>query len=99
MKNNLHLKEPEIKAQINMRRLKWKSRKSTRKLKRNRKPGKCPKFKEVRSSSISPEPEQEIQETRTVSLLPLENVKLAWSDLLVAYQVEDEDDEDGRGGG
>ena len=45
---------------------------------------------EVRSSSISPEPE--IQETRTVSLLPPER-EAGLVRSVVAYQVEDEDDE------
>jgi len=48
---------------------------------------------EVRSSSISPEPE--IQETRTVSLLPPEQeAGLVGVRSVVAYQVEDEEEED-----
>ena len=50
---------------------------------------------EIRSNSISPEPEPEIHETRTVSLLPAEsdtgrNVLRS----VVAYQVEDEEDDE-----
>ena len=50
---------------------------------------------EARSVSISPEPEPEILETRTVSLLPPES-DTARSGVrsVVAYQVEDEEDDD-----
>ena len=50
---------------------------------------------EARSVSISPEPEPEILETRTVSLLPPESdTARTGVRSVVAYQVEDEEDDD-----